>query len=107
MVDPRQKKLLAEIMEADAKDGLYHIGDTNKMMTAVEWLIHQLNTRQKPLDNSQIDELFEQAIAMEKQQMKDAVIYGLDEDGHTGDWKISVAQKYYNEKHLGIKGLSD
>lgn len=30
-----QKKLLIEIMEADAKDGLYedHIGDTNKMVT--------------------------------------------------------------------------
>jgi hypothetical protein len=36
--------------------------------TAVEWLIHQLNTRQKPLDNSQIDELFEQAKEMEKDQ---------------------------------------
>jgi hypothetical protein len=42
---------------------------------------------------------------MEQQQIKDAVIYGLDEDGHTEDWKISVAQKYYNEKHLGITGL--
>jgi hypothetical protein len=42
---------------------------------------------------------------MEMQQIQDAVIYGLDEDAHTGDWKISVAQNYYNEKHLGIKGL--
>jgi 6-phosphogluconolactonase/glucosamine-6-phosphate isomerase/deaminase len=72
--------------------------DISKMettQTAVEWLIHQLNTRQKPLDNSQIDELFEQAKEIEKQQMKDAVLYGLDEDGHTGDWKISVAENYY------------
>jgi len=30
----KQEKLLIEIMEADAKDGLYdHIGDTNKMVT--------------------------------------------------------------------------
>jgi hypothetical protein len=36
--------------------------------TAVEWLIHQLNTRQKPLDNSQIDELFDKAKEMEKDQ---------------------------------------
>jgi hypothetical protein len=50
---------------------------------------------------------FAKYLKMEMQQIQDAVIYGLDEDGHTGDWKISVAQKYYNEKHLGIKGLSD
>jgi len=48
---------------------------------------------------------FAKYLKMEMQQIQDAVIYGLDEDGHTGDWKISVAQKYYNEKHLGIKGL--
>ena len=50
---------------------------------------------------------FAKYLKMEMQQIQDAVIYGLDEDGHTGDWKISVAQKYYNEKHLGITGLSD
>ena len=68
--------------------------------TAVEWLIYQLNTRQKPLDNSQIDELFEQAKAMEQEQIEKAVIYGLDEDGHTGDWKISVGRKYYNDQYV-------
>ena len=50
---------------------------------------------------------FAKYLQMERDQIQAAVIYGLDEDGHTGDWKISVAQKYYNEKHLGIKGLSD
>jgi hypothetical protein len=48
---------------------------------------------------------FAKYLKMEMQQIQDAVIYGLDEDGHTGDWKISVAQNYYNEKHLGIEGL--
>jgi hypothetical protein len=43
------------------------------------------------------DLVYVQAKEIEKQQIKDAVIYGLDEDGHTGDWKISVAQKYYNK----------
>jgi hypothetical protein len=56
-------------------------------------------------NGTQID--FAKYLKMEMQQIQDAVIYGLDEDGHTGDWKISVAQKYYNEKHLEIKGLSD
>jgi len=50
---------------------------------------------------------FAKYLQMERDQIQAAVIYGLDEDGHTGDWKISVAQKYYNEKHLGIKGLSE
>jgi hypothetical protein len=48
---------------------------------------------------------FAKYLKMEMQQIQDAVIYGLDEDGHTGTWKLSVAQNYYNEKHLGIKGL--
>jgi len=48
---------------------------------------------------------FAKYLQMERDQIQAAVIYGLDEDGHTGDWKISVAQKYYNEKHLGITGL--
>jgi hypothetical protein len=54
-------------------------------------------------NGTQID--FAKYLKMEMQQIQDAVIYGLDEDGHTGDWKISFAQKYYNEKHLGIKDL--
>ena len=48
---------------------------------------------------------FAKYLQMERDQIQAAVMYGLDEDGHTGDWKISVAQNYYNEKHLEIKGL--
>ena len=50
---------------------------------------------------------FAKYLQMERDQIQAAVIYGLDEDGHTGTWKLSVAQNYYNEKHLEIKGLSD
>jgi hypothetical protein len=49
---------------------------------------------------------FAKYLNMEREQIQAAVIYGLDEDGHTGTWKLSVAQNYYNEKHLGITGLS-
>jgi hypothetical protein len=49
---------------------------------------------------------FAKYLQMERDQIQNAVIYGLDEDGHTGTWKLSVAQNYYNEKHLGITGLS-
>jgi len=74
--------------------------------TAVEWLMDRIKN-QHLYGFTPLHELEEQGKAIEQQNIKDAVIYGLDEDGHTGDWKISVAQKYYNEKHLGIKGLSD
>jgi hypothetical protein len=61
--------------------------------TAVEWLALRYHHRQGYLSQDDIAE----AKAMEKERIKDAVIYGLDEDGHTGDWKISVAQNYYNK----------
>jgi hypothetical protein len=69
--------------------------------TAVEWLIEQLSKKDNEFQALTFyydhkDEI-EQAKAMEKEQIKDAVMYGLDEDGHTGDWKISVAQNYYNK----------
>jgi len=48
---------------------------------------------------------FAKYLQIERDQIQNAVIYGLDEDGHTGTWKLSVAQNYYNEKHLEIEGL--
>jgi hypothetical protein len=66
--------------------------------TAVDWLAQQVNS--DCLNSTFIrPELIEQAKQMEKQQMKDAVIYGLDEDGHTGDWKIGVAENYYKKTY--------
>ena len=38
-----QKRILTELMEADQKNGLYdHIGDTNKMVTAVQFLLDKI-----------------------------------------------------------------
>jgi hypothetical protein len=71
-------------------------------MTAVQWLIQQINGYSYPLpynENIRIDipkEVIEQAKAMEEQQIKDAIMYALDEDGHTGDWKIKFANDYIN-----------
>jgi len=62
--------------------------------TAVEWLVHQLNTRQKPLDNSQIDELFEQAKAMEKEQ----IINACEQFSHY-PFDIIDYYQYYNETY--------
>jgi len=68
------------------------------MNTAISQLMEDLVQ-----NGMQVD--FAKYLQMERNQIQDAVIYGLDEDGHTGTWKLSVAQNYYNEKHLGITGL--
>lgn len=33
---------------------------------------------------------------IEEKTIKDAILHALDEDGHTGDWKIKFANEYYN-----------
>jgi hypothetical protein len=54
-----QKKLLVEIMEADAKDGLY------KQQTAVEWLYKELYGTPRTLWEDQLIKIFDQARQME------------------------------------------
>jgi hypothetical protein len=69
-------------------------------LTAVDWLVHQLNTRKKPLDNSQIDMLFEEAKAMEKEQIIKALERGIDEGSlFPEDITLKDAEEYYNETY--------
>jgi hypothetical protein len=68
------------------------------MNTAISQLMKDLVQ-----NGMQVD--FAKYLQIERDQIQNAVMYGLDEDGHTGTWKLSVAQNYYNEKHLNIKGL--
>ena len=65
--------------------------------TAVQFLVMKYHQRQGVLKDDDI----EQAKSMEWYQMRDAVMYGLDEDGHTGDWKIDVAESYYIKTFMG------
>ena len=37
----------------------------------------------------------------EEVQLTKAIMYALDEDGHTGDWKIKFAKDYYNKLNEG------
>ena len=48
---------------------------------------------------------FAKYLQMESDQIQNAVIYGLSEFADGTDWKIFIAQNYYNEKHLEIEGL--
>jgi len=64
--------------------------------TAVEWLAEKWAI-QGTLHSSDL----EQAKQMEKEQIIEAIMYALDEDGHTGDWKIKFAKDYYNKLNEG------
>lgn len=37
----------------------------------------------------------------EEVQLTKAIMYALDEDGHTGDWKIKFAKDYYDKINKG------
>jgi hypothetical protein len=76
-----QKQLIVDIMNEDAKDGLY------KQQTAVEWLISQLN--KQGFAQVVTDEEIEQAKEMEKEQRKDAF--------NNGYQARANPKKYYNE----------
>jgi hypothetical protein len=41
-------------------------------------------------------------LELEKNQLSDAMMYAFDEDGHTGTWKQSVIDKYYNDKFANL-----
>ena len=58
--------------------------------TAIDWLIEQYVK-----DGLFKQGVYEQSKAMEKEQIINAIMYALDEDGHTGDWKIKFANDYY------------
>jgi hypothetical protein len=49
---------------------------------------------------------FAKYLQIERDQIQNAVIHGLEQFAHGSDWKVFIAQNYYNEKHLGIEGLS-
>jgi len=94
-----QKKLLTEIMNADDKDGLYHIGDTNKMVTAVEWLELVYHSQQGYLSERD----FKEAKQMEKEQrIKDYNAGYVDAQcNHINDAEnYANEQEYINDREI-------
>lgn len=69
----------------------HHIGESNKMITAVEWLYKKL---QSECLIDMADELFYQAKAMEKEQMIDMWI-----DGNNTFIFNGSAEQYYEETY--------
>ena len=87
-----QKKLLIEMMEADEKDGLY---EQPKKQTAVEWLLNDLFPERlegfSDEEWDKINQAFEQAKQIEKEQITDAFKYGWN-------WNYD-AEQYYNQTY--------
>lgn len=65
--------------------------------TAVDFLIEQLWAPCRGIPSH----IIEQAKQMERQRLFDAMMYALDEDGHTGDWKVKFINEYY-ERNFGV-----
>ncbi len=62
-------------------------------MTPVARLAQYIRERHET--NESFENMVTNLQQTEKDNIKRAVLYSLDEDGHTGDWKLAFAEKYY------------
>lgn len=85
----QQKKLITEIMNDDEKDGLYEPVTSGHTLTAIEWLIQQLQAPCRGIPSH----IIEQAKQMEKKQIVEAYKFGLQDEYVIG------SEKYYNETY--------
>ena len=88
-----QKKLLVEIMEADAQAGLY------KQQTAVEFLLSELDIA-KLIEREKLTmaaEVVRQAKAMEKEQIETAYDKGYCDGGEKLTY--GYMENYYNKTY--------
>jgi hypothetical protein len=85
-----QKKIITEIMNEDAKDGLY------TQLTAIDWIYGKIVYEQtiKSYTPKEWQEIYRQAKAMEKEQIINAVDYGCSDWGSCKD-----AEQYYKETY--------
>ena len=98
----QQTKLLIEMMEADAKDGMYdrqtdHIGDSNKMVTAVKYLFDQLWETAK--DKFTWYSILKHAKEMEKDQIVRSFIEGQNTQINNPMLPHYSGEEYYNETY--------
>ncbi len=66
-----------------------------KSMTAAEWLFQEL--WETPKDKLNWYAILKKAKEIEKEHIINAMLHSLDEDGHTGDWKIKFVNDYYDK----------
>ena len=71
-------------------------------MTTIQKLIktfdslHKNGNDYQNLINTIMRDELERSLADEESMIKSAIMYALDEDGHTGEWKINFAKRYYD-----------
>ena len=72
--------------------------EKEKQLTAVEWLLNELSI-EGYFPCGIIPEIENQAKAMEKEQIMNAVLYGFRQDSDGDDWQGDNynAEKYYNK----------
>lgn len=66
-------------------------------MTPVERLADYVRSRY--LTNESFEKMVANLIEQEKKNTEDAIMYALDEDGHTGEWKIKFAKDYITKRY--------
>lgn len=66
-------------------------------MTPVERLADYVRSRYET--NQVFENLVSNLIQKERRNIEEAIIYALDEDGHTGDWKLKFAKDYYTTRY--------
>ena len=87
-----QKQLIIDIMNEDAKDGLY------KQQTAVDWLTEKVKSKEwQDMFIWHKEEVFKQAKEIEKQQIINAHLTGLIRPLEIEATK--QAEQYYNEEY--------
>jgi hypothetical protein len=79
---------------------------SNNKQTAVEWLVEKLQNRQngifKGIHYMSLDEIYNLAKEMEKQQIMEAFDYGdycIDLPDGTWEQKYKSPEQYYNEEY--------
>jgi site-specific DNA-cytosine methylase len=66
-------------------------------MTPVQRLADYVRSRYET--NEVFENLVSNLIEIEKRKVEDAIMYTLDEDGHTGEWKIKFAKNYITKHY--------
>jgi hypothetical protein len=95
-----QKRLITEIMNEDAKDGLYE-----PAQTATEWLFVQLYEKfEMKGDGREMSKVLEQAKAIEKQRIEQSWVAALDYaitnmKGYNNLTSKDAFEKYYNKTY--------
>jgi len=67
-------------------------------MTTLEKFMRFLAEKNYYISDEMVDqywELRQEDRETHKKDIADAMLYALDEDGHTGDWKIRFINEYY------------